>query len=93
MDVEAQLEDLKDLAKKLCIQIDTSDLHDNEFSLRSGYCKLRGKDLIILDKNLSPAERIEIILRALKNFDVETIYVPAWLRERLDKENVTGIKT
>ena len=88
-DVENKIEDLKSVTEKLAIAIEITDLNDQEFQIQSGYCKMNGKDLILLDKNLSLQEQAEVILKTLKNFDLENIYVASWIREHLEKESNT----
>jgi hypothetical protein len=88
-DVENKIEDLKNVTGKLEIEIEITDLNDQEFQIQSGYCKMNGKDLILLDKNLSLQEQAEVILKTLKNFDLENIYVASWIREHLELESNT----
>ena len=88
-DVENKLEDLKSATGKLAIEIEITDLNDQEFQIQSGYCKMNGKNLILLDKNLSLQEQAEVILKTLKNFDLENIYVASWIREHLELESST----
>ncbi|HCG73727.1 MAG TPA: hypothetical protein DE038_10550 [Nitrospina sp.] len=88
-DVENKIEDLKSVTGKLAIEIEITDLNDQEFQIQSGYCKMNGKDLILLDKNLSLQEQAEVILKTLKNFDLENIYVASWIREHLELESST----
>ena len=88
-DVENKIEDLKSVTGKLAIEVEITDLNDQEFQIQSGYCKMNGKDLILLDKNLSLQEQTEVILKTLKNFDLENIYVSSWIREYLDLESNT----
>ena len=88
-DVENKIEDLKSVTEKLAIEIEITDLNDQEFQIQSGYCKMNGKDLILLDKNLSLQEQAEVILKTLKNFDLEDIYVASWIREHLELESNT----
>ena len=85
-DLENKIEDLKLVTEKLAISIEITDLNDQEFQIQSGYCKMNGKDLIFLDKNLSLQEQAEVILKTLKNFDLENIYVASWIREHLELE-------
>jgi hypothetical protein len=82
-DLENKIEDLKLVTEKLAVSIEITDLNDQEFQIQSGYCKMNGKDLIFLDKNLSLQEQAEVILKTLKNFDLENIYVASWIREHL----------
>ena len=59
MDVLVKLEDLEAVAAKLSIDIVNNDLSDREHTIQSGYCKLRGQDMIILDNELLPTEKVE----------------------------------
>ena len=85
-DVKNKIEDLKSVAEKLAVEIKVTNLNDQEFHIQSGYCKLNGKDLILLDKNLSLQEQTEVILQVLKNFDLDSIYVASWIREFIETE-------
>jgi hypothetical protein len=48
---------------------------------------VKGKDTIIIDNLLSSQEQSEIIIQTLKKFDLESVYLPPWIRERLEPEN------
>ena len=86
LDVKSRLEDLKSVAEKLAIEIEVVNLNNQEFQIRSGYCKMNGKDLILLDKNISLQKQSEILLQTLKNFDLEDVYVASWIREFIELE-------
>ena len=86
LDVKSRLQDLKSVAEKLAIKIEIVNLNNQEFQMQSGYCKMNGKDLILLDKNISLQEQSEILLQTLKNFDLEDIYVASWIREFIELE-------
>jgi len=86
LDVKSRLQDLKSVAEKLEIEIEIVNLNNQEFQMQSGYCKMNGKDLILLDKNISLEEQSEILLQTLKNFDLEDIYVASWIREFIELE-------
>ncbi len=85
-DVKRKIEDLKTVAEKLEIEIEITNLNDQEFQIQSGYCKMNGKGLILLDKNSSLQEQSYVILQTLKNFDLENIYVASWIREYIEQE-------
>ena len=87
MDSISQLESLKKIAAELSIDIIPSNLFDPEIMIKSGHCKVRGKDTIIIDNLLSSQEQGEVIIQALKKFNMESIYLPPWIRERLEPEN------
>jgi len=86
LDAKSRLQDLKSVAEKLAIEIEVVDFNNQEFQIQSGYCKMNGKDLILLDKNISLQEQSEILLQTLKNFDLEDIYVASWIREFIELE-------
>ena len=87
MDPLSRFEDLKKAAGKLSIDIVTGDLFDPEIMIQSGYCKVQGKKMIILDKLLSIEEQSEVILQTLKTFNLESIYLPSWIREHISSNN------
>ncbi len=81
--IESRIRDLKETAEKLSIKIEFANLNDHEFAIQSGYCKLNGENLIILDKNLPDEEHIAVILNTLKKFNLDNIYVADWIREKI----------
>ena len=87
MDSISQLEDLKEIASKLSIDIIPGNLFDPEIMIKSGHCKVKGRDTIIIDNLLSSQEQSEGIIQTLKKFDLESIYLPPWIRGRLESEN------
>ena len=87
LDVKSRLQDLKSVAEKLAIEIEIVNLNNQEFQMQSGYCKMNGKDLILLDKNITLEEQSEILLQTLKKFDLEDIYVASWIREFIELED------
>jgi hypothetical protein len=88
--IENRILDLKEAAEKLLIKIEIANLTDQEFAIQSGYCKLNGEDLIILDKNLSDEEHLIVLLSTLKKFNLDNIYVADWIREKIDSDNTAG---
>ena len=87
MDSISQLESLKKIAAELSIDIVTVSLFDPEIVVTSGHCKVKGKNTIIIDNLLSSQEQSEVIIQTLKKFDLESIYLPPWIRGRLESEN------
>ena len=91
--IESRIQDLKEAAGKLSIKIEVANLNDQEFAIQSGYCKLNGEDLIILDKNLPDEEHMLVILNTLKKFNLDDIYVADWIRERIDTDKTAGAQS
>jgi hypothetical protein len=91
--IESRIQDLKEAAGKLSIKIEVANLNDQEFAIQSGYCKLNGEDLIILDKNLPDEEHVLVILNTLKKFNLDDIYIADWIRERIDTDKTAGAQS
>ena len=87
MDSISQLESLKKIAAELSIDIITGSLFDPEIIVKSGHCKVKGKNTIIIDSLLSNQEQSEFIIQVLKELDLESVYLPAWIREHLEPDN------
>ena len=88
MTPQAQLDDIKNCANKLSVEIIYRDLTDVEFQFQSGYCKTNGNQMIILDKKLPFEEQINIILRGFESLDLDGIFISPWIRDRLDKVKI-----
>jgi hypothetical protein len=86
----SRLEDLKDTAGKLSIEILFADLSDPEIPTQSGTCKIRGEDLIVVDQRLSTQRQVEVILNIFQQFDWDDVYIASWIRERLENPELTG---
>jgi len=87
MDPSAKLEALESVAQKLSITIEIQNLAVNDIETRSGHCRIYGRHWIFLDQGLNVDEKIEIILQTLLKFDLESIYLPAWLREEIESRS------
>ena len=87
----SRLEDLKDTARKLSIEILFADFADPEVSTQSGYCKVRGREMILVDKRLSVSQQIEVLLGIFQQLDLEDVYIASWIRERLENPETIGI--
>ena len=83
-DPQAQLEDLRKVAENLSIDIEYSDLSDNDVAIQSGYCKVNGQEMIILDKNLPAEMQVVILLKILRDFNLDNAYIAAWIREHFE---------
>ena len=93
MDLVSRLEDLKGVTDRLSIEIIIDNLFNPEITIRSGHCKIKGKNTIIIDKLLSIEEQIETILHVINKFNLEIIYVPLWIREHLETNNTNKKNT
>lgn len=84
IDWAARLEDLHAAANQLKIEVEFRDLTDPEFPAQSGLCRIHNRHVVMLDRQLPPARQAEVLLEALGRFDLSTVYVAAWIRERIE---------
>jgi len=84
-----RLEDLKEVAQKLGIGIQYSKLGNDDFPIKSGYCKLRGESWVFLDRQLPVCQQMEILLEVIARFDLDDIYLASWIREHIESSTNT----
>ena len=83
---EALCEELKELAEKLGVRVrEEVLLREVGYRVRSGLCRVRGEDVLFLDRHLVPEERLEVLLGALEGRDLESLYVSPALRRLLER--------
>lgn len=92
MNEELILEHLERIARSKSIIIRYERLEDGELVIRSGSCRVKGNEYIIVDSRLALKERIEIIARELRKKNLEDIYMLPLIREIIDKQEPIGEK-
>jgi hypothetical protein len=87
MDEKTLVDLLEELIEGFNIRIRYEAIKQDEDSVKvlGGLCLLRGEYVLIINSNTTVEERIEILGRALKHFDLDQIYMRPVLREFLDK--------
>ena len=87
MDKKTLTDLLEDLIERFSIRICYEAIKQDEDSVKvlGGLCLLRGEYVLILNSNTTVEDRIEILGRALKHFDLDQIYIRPVLREFLDE--------
>lgn len=85
MNEEALLTQLEDLAGQLEILVRHENINTEESSSAGGLCRVAGKYILILNRKATAKEKNQIIISALKQFDLSCIYVKPFIRELLGK--------
>jgi len=75
------LQHLESIAAQLDIEVCYEDLSDEEILIRSGGCKLLGRNLILIDSRRSTPEQAQILARELSKHDLEDLYILPQVRE------------
>ena len=83
-------EELKDLAEKLSITVSEQNFRNTGIKVKSGLCKVRGTNMLIVDKHKSIHKKIKILASVLADIPHENVFIVPAIRELLEKHrNVT----
>jgi hypothetical protein len=83
---DALLDELKELAERLGVKVrEEVLLREVGYRVRSGACRVRGEDVVFVDRHLGPQERIAVLVSALDGRDVEAHYLSPALRRLLER--------
>ncbi len=83
MDPEKTYQHLEELAEKAGISIRYEALKGSEYGVRSGLCRIKGKNIYIMDTSQDLPKRIAALSKCLASIDLEGIYVVPAVRELL----------
>src|SRR5512140_1731925 len=79
------LEELKAVALGLGIRVrEERLLREVGYRVRSGACRLRESDMVLLDRGLPPSVQIEVLADVLADRAVETVYLSPAARRLLE---------
>jgi hypothetical protein len=79
------LDQLEELADRLGIDIRYGNIGAEESRRMGGLCRVQGKYLLIMHSRLTTKEKIGVIIKTLKGFEIGDVYVKPVIRELLDK--------
>ena len=82
MDNAQLLQNLEDLADQLSVEI----RYENLDGSLGGLFRLRGRSCILLDRNLSVAERLKLVSRSLAKLHLDGVFIPPAVREILEQQ-------
>jgi hypothetical protein len=92
MKPEQIYQELKDLAEKLEITVSEQNLRTAGIKVKSGFCKVKGKNLFIMDKHKSIHKKIDTLASQLAIFPHEDLYLMPAIREILEKKGIQTAK-
>jgi hypothetical protein len=87
MDDGVLLNQLEELAGKLGIEIRYGNIAVEESHRTGGLCRVKGQYVLIIHSRLTVKEKIGIITKTLKGFEMDGLYVIPVIRELLDKSS------
>ena len=93
MNDEILLSQFEELAERLEILIRDENINLEESFTTGGLCRIEGKLILILNSKATVNEKIQVMIKALQQFDLDDIYVKPVLRELLEGHNDYGGET
>ena len=85
MDDKTLMAQLEELAENLAIEVRYEDIRKEGSFFTGGLCRLKGKDILIVNSDATMADKIQTLAKALKRFDLSQIFMRPALREFLAK--------
>ena len=83
---EALLDELKQLAERLGVKVrEEVLLREVGYRVRSGACRVRGEDVVFVDRHLGAPERVDVLVAALEGRDIEPHYLSPALRRLFER--------
>lgn len=78
------LERLKEIAAASGLDVrEERLLREAGYSVRSGVCRVDDQEVLLLDKNATPGERIEAICGVLQGRDLDEVFIEPELRRAI----------
>ena len=84
MDDHTTLSLLEELADKIDIPIRYETIED-ELTGPGGLCRIEGKFILIINSTATTTEKTQIMIEALRKFNLDDIYIRPALRELLEE--------
>jgi len=82
---EALCDELKEVAERLGLRVrEETLLREVGWHVRSGACRVRGEELVFLDRNASPEERLQVLADRIAERGVDDVYLSPALRRLLE---------
>ena len=86
MSPEQLYQHLKELSEKLGIGVQEQSFKQVNLPVKSGYCRVKGKDMFIMDKNIPLAKKNSALAKFLSTQPHENIFVPPAVRDVLQRK-------
>jgi hypothetical protein len=70
------VDELTDAAARVGLEVRRERImREVGYRARGGACRLRDKDMVIIDREQPAAEQLEVLIDALKSHDLESLYL------------------
>ena len=76
---------LKEVAEKVEISVSEQNLRATGVNAKSGLCRVKGKQVFIMDKHLPIRQKIETLAECLREVPLDDIYLVPAVRNYLEQ--------
>ena len=76
---------LLDVYERMGMTVRFESLNIEDIKGRGGRCRVREKEIIIIETGLSLSEKIDILVAELRRFPYENIYLPPNVRQAVER--------
>ncbi len=80
------LEHLETIAVRLGIELRYENLGISGIRSQGGYCRVAGKQMILINRKDSPRRKITILARSLTKVNLEGIFIPPAVRRVIEDQ-------
>lgn len=84
MQEETLLQQLEELAGKLEICVRDETISMDETSVTGGLCRVEGRYIVILNSRANVEDKIQVMIKALQQFNLDDIYIKPAVRHLLE---------
>lgn len=79
------LEHLENITERLGIELRYENLGISGIRSEGGYCRVAGKQMILINRKDSPRRKINILARSLNRLNLEGIFIPPVVRRVIEE--------
>ena len=76
---------LKEVAEKVDIAVSEQNLRATGVNAKSGLCRVKGKQMFIMDKHLPIRQKVEALAECLREVPLDDIYLVPAVRNYLEQ--------
>ncbi|MBI5251448.1 MAG: hypothetical protein HY912_18320 [Desulfomonile tiedjei] len=80
------LEHLENIAVRLGIELRYENLAVSGIRSEGGYCRVAGKEMILINRKDSPRRKITILAKSLNRVNLEGIFIPPVVRRVIEEQ-------
>jgi hypothetical protein len=81
------LEHLEQIANRLGVELRYENLGIGGIRSDGGYCRVSGKDMILINRKDSRRKKILVLAKSLRRLNLEGIFIPPAVRKILESRN------